>query len=323
MSPAGDGIDVRHRKGCRSHEGGRCNCTPGYRAGVYDAATRRQHHRTFATRSEARLWRLDAIAQIRAGVRRTPSSATVREAAERRLRDARAGVALTRSGEPYKPSSIRNAERALKLRVLPAMGDRPFAQVRRGELQRLVNRVQAEGANPSTIGTTIMPLRAMYRDAIAADELDDNPTRGLRMPAVRGRRERYADQPPPCWPPSSLRSAPLWVTALYAGLRRGELIALRWEDVDLPETVIRVRRGWDAVEGEIAPKSAQGRLMVPIPAALRSILLEQRIGPVQPLDAGQRGGGRGDARRLPRRRPGCRRSRSRSHKPESPCPIGR
>ena len=41
----------------------------------------------------------------------------------------------------------------------------------------------------------------------------------------------------------------LWATALYAGLRRGELQALRREDVDLATGVIHVERGWDEVRG--------------------------------------------------------------------------
>ena len=48
-----------------------------------------------------------------------------------------------------------------------------------------------------------------------------------------------------------------WATAIYAGLRRGELLALRWEDVDLASGVIHVRRGWDTIKGEIEPKSRQ------------------------------------------------------------------
>ena len=34
----------------------------------------------------------------------------------------------------------------------------------------------------------------------------------------------------------------MWATALYAGLRRGELAALRWADVDLERGLIRVER---------------------------------------------------------------------------------
>jgi integrase len=69
----------------------------------------------------------------------------------------------------------------------------------------------------------------------------------------------------------------LWAVAFYAGLRRGELVALRWEDVDLATGVIRVQRGWDAVEGEIAPKSRQGRRAVPVPVVLRDYLVEHRM----------------------------------------------
>jgi integrase len=50
----------------------------------------------------------------------------------------------------------------------------------------------------------------------------------------------------------------LWATAFYAGLRRGELRALRDDDVDLRANLIHVRRSWDEKEGEIAPKSDKG-----------------------------------------------------------------
>jgi integrase len=56
----------------------------------------------------------------------------------------------------------------------------------------------------------------------------------------------------------------LWATAIFGGLRRGELIALRWRDVDLPGRVIRVERGWDMIEGEQATKSKTGTRRVPI-----------------------------------------------------------
>ena len=51
---------------------------------------------------------------------------------------------------------------------------------------------------------------------------------------------------------------PLWATAFYAGLRKGELIGLRWDDVDLAAGVLRVRHSWDPKEGDIDPKSAHG-----------------------------------------------------------------
>jgi len=64
--------------------------------------------------------------------------------------------------------------------------------------------------------------------------------------------------------------------AFYAGLRRGELRGLRFEDVDEAAGVIHVRRGWDDVEGEIETKSQKGERDVPLTGALRLILLEHK-----------------------------------------------
>jgi integrase len=66
-------------------------------------------------------------------------------------------------------------------------------------------------------------------------------------------------------------------TALYAGLRRGELMALRWEDVDLAAGLIRVERSWDAKAGPVNTKSRAGLRTVPIPAALRDHLIEAKL----------------------------------------------
>jgi integrase len=102
-----------------------------------------------------------------------------------------------------------------------------------------------------------------------------NPTAGLTLPAVRGRRDRIASPTEAAALLAALdneHDRAVWATALYAGLRLGELQALRAEDVDLPAGVIRVERSWDKVEGEIEPKSRAGRRKVPIVAALRTHL---------------------------------------------------
>jgi integrase len=66
----------------------------------------------------------------------------------------------------------------------------------------------------------------------------------------------------------------LWATAFYAGLRRGELRGLHCDDVDTEARQIYVRRGWDDVEGAIAPKSRKGTRVVPMGGELRRMLLE-------------------------------------------------
>jgi integrase len=255
--------------------------TKSYRASVWSAAENKRIRKTFPTLAAARAWRQDAGTAVRAGkLRATPDyGPTIAEAAQAWLDGARAGQVRNRSGDPYKPSAIRAYEQNLRLRVRPRFGERRIGQIKRVELQRFVDELVAAGHSPSTVQTTLLPLQAIYRRALARGDVEANPTRGLEMPAVR-RQPKFIPSPSIAEALLSALSGEdraLFATAVYAGLRRGELIALRWEDVDLAHGVIKVRRGWDHVEGEIAPKSREGRRNVPIPAPLRDVLLEHRM----------------------------------------------
>ena len=118
----------------------------------------------------------------------------------------------------------------------------------------------ATSLDPSTIRNALTPLRALFRRACSRGELAINPTLGLELPAVRGKRDRIAS---PVEAATLLAALPdedqaLWATAAYAGLRLGELRALRGEDVDLEAGVIRVEHSWDQKTGVIEPKSRAG-----------------------------------------------------------------
>ena len=148
------------------------------------------------------------------------------------------GSILNRSGERYKPSAVRSYEVALRRHVLPELGARKLTEVRVDDVQAIVNRMRAAGWQASTVRNAIMPLRVIYRRA----KLGMNPTSGLELPAVRGRRERIAD---PAEARELIAALPeddraLWSTAFYGGLRRAELLALDWAQVDLAENIIRV-----------------------------------------------------------------------------------
>lgn len=55
---------------------------------------------------------------------------------------------------------------------------------------------------------------------------------------------------------------PLWACAFYSGARRGELKALRVENVH--KNYIDIQHGWDDIAGEQAPKSRAGVRRIPL-----------------------------------------------------------
>ena len=257
MARTTTGIRERHARSCAAPTGAAaCTCRPTFEAFIYSPHEKKKIRRSSPTRSAAVSWRADANVALRRGELRTPSRVTLRQAADAWLEGAKAGTIRTRSGDRYKPSALRGYEQALRDRSLPDLGAARLSEIRRADVQDLADRLLAKGLDASTIRNALMPLRAIFRRAVARGEVGVNPTTGIELPAVRGRRDRIAS---PSEASALLAALPegdraLWATAMYAGLRRGELLALRWEDVDLASGVIRVERSWDVKAGAIEPK---------------------------------------------------------------------
>ncbi|MGH3032409.1 MAG: tyrosine-type recombinase/integrase, partial [Gaiellaceae bacterium] len=274
-----EGIEVRHARSCASRGAKRCNCNPGYRVAAYDAISKRKVSKTFRTLGEARRWRATAQSQAAKGVRLAGTAQTLLDAAEALVDGIASGAIRTKAGERYKPSVVREYERSLRLHILPTLGGAKLSKLQRRDVQRLVDELLESGADPSTIRNALKPLQVIYRRAIEDGDLAVNPCERLRLPAARGRRERIASPTEAAALIAVLRTEDraLWGCAFYAGLRRGELRALLWTNVDLAGGLIRVERSMTSHGETGEPKSRAGRRNVPIVASLRGLLVEHKL----------------------------------------------
>lgn len=272
------GIRERHSRSCRLPSGGRCGCEPSFEAHVWNPAIGRQHKRTFRNRAEAQNWIRDTKIALRRGRKIERPTHTLQATCDAWLEQASQGVIRTRSGDTYKPAALRAYATAFRRRVYPVLGSEPVADVGRADLQELVDRLVAEGLSASTIHTPITALKAVFRHELDRDRIKVNPTVGLRLPAVRGGRDRIADPQEAERLLAVLSEAdrPIWATAFYGGLRRGELRALRVQAIDLEANEINVVAGWDDQEGEQATKGRERR-KVPLIPTLRAILREHLL----------------------------------------------
>ena len=270
------GITIRHHRQCPTRDGGKCGkpCTPAYESWVWDRRERKKIAKRFASLTEAKNWRGDAVPAARKGAIRATSRETLREAWGTWLEKAKAGEVRQRGGDEYKPSTLRGYEHDVKKYVLDDLGDVRLTDIRANDVQGLVDGLLGQELSGSKVRNVLVPLQALYRRHRRTVPID--PTRGLDLPAPSAARERAAT---PAEAAELLAALPddqraLWATAFYAGLRRGELRALRAEDIDLEANELHVHRGWDDVAGEIAPKSRKGERHVPIAGTLRLVLLE-------------------------------------------------
>jgi integrase len=267
-----EGIEVRIAK----------DGTRTYRASVWSNRDGKRIRKSFTRESEAKAWRQDAAGAVRRGALRPSQPITLHNASEDWLEAARAGIVRTRTGRAYKAASIRNYERTLRLHVLPVLGGRKVADVRKSDVQDLVDELVSQNLAPVTVQCAILPLRAIYGRLVDRGELAVNPTSRVTVPRARRARDSIRipalDDAITLLEALELRDRALYGTALYAGLRLGELQALKWNRVDLATGVIHVEAGWDRVDREeIEPKTEDGRRKVPVAGALRDLLLEHRM----------------------------------------------
>lgn len=184
-----------------------------------------------------------------------------------------------------KTSTLGDYESYLRVHIEPFFGDRLAGQIGRREIESFVATKRAEGKATKSILNYLGFLHSIFAFAERRGLVAANPVRQVDKP-------RAADSDPDVRfldeaelerllgaVPGDLRGSverPLYLTAAMTGLRQGELIALRWRDVDFAAARIRVRRSY--VRGEFGtPKSKRSTRSVPM-AGRVALELERLLG---------------------------------------------
>jgi integrase len=220
----------------------------------------RNVYRTFPSEEQAALWRSQVkVAERHSGgarLRRRSDVPTLREACDALVAGMKTGSVRKRGGGEYRAGVIRAYERVLKRYVFTELGGLRLTEIHQPDLLELVEQMQSAGLSASTIKTTLDPIRVVYRRAVARGVIDANPTQGIEVPSGEKKRDRVADPAEAAKLVAALPRAEdraLWAVALYAGLRAGELRALRWSDVDLAGGRVRVERNLPIRYGHLFP----------------------------------------------------------------------
>jgi integrase len=156
---------------------------------------------------------------------------------------------------------------------MPFFGERSLDAIRSADVLDLVSTLEEKDLSPKTIRNVIATLSALFNFARAPQRrwAAENPCEGVELPAVPERTEiRYLTleevDAAIAHAPKGIYQAidrALVLTAAMTGLRKGELLALRWRDVDWSAGRIRVRQNW--VRGEFGtPKSKRSTRSVPM-----------------------------------------------------------
>jgi integrase len=228
------------------------------------------------TKTDARKRRAQIITEVGQGTLAKPERETVAAYLARYI-DHRETIGKVR------PKTAAVYRGYVRREVVPRIGSMRVADVRPVHVQNMLDEALASGLAARSVVQVLRVVSSAFRQAVRWRLLAVNPCDGVQAPKVE--RARLVT-PTPTQVTTLLEAADeRWRTALtvaaMTGARRGELLALRWDDVSLdgdrPE--IRIDASLQRFGGAlhvVEPKTARARRTVPLPASTAALLRKHR-----------------------------------------------
>lgn len=167
--------------------------------------------------------------------------------------------------------------------IKPVIGDIRIKSLRAEHIQRLVNNMINEGLSPKSVRDTYNNINAAMKKAIVLRMAAYNPCEGVVLPKLKKYKAKVYDVDMIHTLLETAKDTDMYLPVLLCvsvGLRRGELIALRWDDIDFDKSMLSVRS--NMVNGEKgyvikSPKSEAGLRDIQIGGELVSELQRARL----------------------------------------------
>jgi integrase len=233
-----------------------------------DGRRRQKWHGGYGTRREAEVARAKLVNDLHTGSYVTPDRLTLDEW----VRESWLPLIESR----IKPSTFYSYQRNMALHVLPAIGARPLQQLTALMLNGLYAQLLRQPAGRSrplsakTVRYVHTIVHKALSDAVDAGVLPTNVADRAKPP----RPERRSSGEIQAWGAEELarfldhardtRLGAAWRLAAMTGMRRGEVLGLRWKDVDLDAGRLSVRQAVVSVAYAVlnsTPKSHQARVI--------------------------------------------------------------
>ncbi len=222
----------------------------------------------FLTKRGADAWLRDQLDEARRGTLPglVRTGATFADASAEWLRYSE----FERAVKPSTLADYRNIARALDKHF----GTKPLESITAAEIERWKGAFLRRGVGNRTLQKYLVCLHGIFKRAARVWGLARNPLTDVDRPRLvrRAGIDVFSQEEVLALVRGAVdeQDAALYLTAAYTGLRQGELLALRWRDIDFALELIRVRRNYTHGE-EGTPKSGKDRA-VPLMADVAEAL---------------------------------------------------
>lgn len=172
-----------------------------------------------------------------------------------------------------RPGVWLRYERNVRLHLIPGLGRVRLAQLTTQAVQALYARLLAEGLAPGTVRTIHKNLNCALNEAVELGIVVQNVARRAKPPRPPSTERpifTFAQCEHLLAAVAGHRLETLMVLELTTGMRQGELLGLRWADVNLDDAALYVRHNAQRIPGSgvvmFAPKTDRGRRRIELSA---------------------------------------------------------
>ncbi len=242
---------------------------------VLEADGRTRRRRVYGrTRAEVEAKMVELRKKAQSGTPMAPSHLTV----ERYLQEWLTQIVSAR----VRPNTLAGYRFHIERYLVPDLGSKRLARLGARDVRLYLDDLRRGGVGVRTIQYVHTTLRAALEDAVREELLEKNVARLVRPPR-EPRKEREpltVDEIRALLRSTSAeRVHAMYVTLVLLGLRRSELLGLRWEDLDLDRGVLQIRRGLHRINGRLETmptKTQRSRRAIPLPELVRASLVAHR-----------------------------------------------
>jgi integrase len=182
-----------------------------------------------------------------------------------------------------KPRTHRRYAELIRLHVLPVIGSIRVAKLTPKELQSVYSKARGAGLTTTTVHQIHAIMHRALKQACAWGEVARNVADLVEVPPI-DRKEMKVLTPEQARrfleAAKGTRFEALWALAVTSGMRQGEMLGLRWEDLDLDRGIVSVRSTLQRIGGEWQfnqPKSQKSRRQVALAPSAIDALRRHRV----------------------------------------------
>jgi integrase len=240
-----------------------------------------RYHSFKGTKKEAELELARLLSGAAAGTYVDPTRETVAEYLERWERDW--------ASHNLSPKTLERASELITTKVRPEIGAVRLQKLKPVHCAELYAKLLREGAvdggglAPRTVGQVHRILHRAFGHAVKWGVITTNPCAAVDPPAITTKEIEILTEDQVTDVLRKLKGRPMYMLAavgLATGLRRGELLALRWKDVNLDAGTLQVEQSLEQTKAGLRfkePKTKHGRRQVALPASVISELKNLRL----------------------------------------------